>query len=157
MDLGAGRGACGDVHGWDREHLALPREDAKRTSVTARDCASPRRCQGLGIRWRSGTAPRPSHTHPCATIQTGLSTGRIKDSSFLLGGRAWRRTPDPVLGVRWSPDHWQARYQFFVYTAVHARPGVPRCLHLPRSVGHIARAGFPYGFCLLAGVDCKMQ
>ena len=99
MDMDAGRGACEDAHGWDPGHLALPGEDATRTSVTARNCASPRRCQRLGTRWLEGrdlgTAPRPPHAHPCATIQPGRSTGQIKDSSFLLGGR---RTPNTSLG-----------------------------------------------------------
>lgn len=75
----------------------------------------------------------------------------------MLGGRAWGRTPDTSIGSALvPPDRQQAQHQFFVYNS-RTRPGVSRCLHLLRSVGHIARAGFPYGFCLLAGIDWKMQ
>lgn len=90
-------------------HLVLPGEDAKRTSVTARSCASPRRCQRLGIRWLEGrgsgdhrSPPRP--LHPCAAIQHGLSTGQIKGSSFQPGRRALGRTPDTSSGSALVPQ-----------------------------------------------------
>ena len=54
-----------------------------------------------------------------------------------------------------SPDRGQTPHRFFVYTAPHAGgAAVPASL---RTVGHIARAGFPFGFCLLTGVDWRMQ
>lgn len=107
--MGAGRGACGDTHGWDPGHLALAREAAKRASVTARNCASPRRCQRLGTGWLEGRAPGtappppPWHTPMRYHPTWALSTGQIKDSSFPLGRRAWGRTPNTSLGSALVP------------------------------------------------------
>lgn len=56
-----------------------------------------------------------------------------------------------------TPKGQQAQQQFFVYALAHALPVIRQCLLLPGSAGCIARAGFPYGFCLLAGVDHQMQ
>lgn len=103
MDMGAGRGACEDAHGWDPGHLSLPGEDAKRTSVTPRNFASPRRCQRLGtgcLEGRDpGTAPRLPPTHPPMRYHPALavSTGQIKDSSFIWEG----------VGENAGYQHWE--------------------------------------------------
>lgn len=64
----------------------MPGEDAKRTSVTARNCASPRRCQRLGTGWLKGRdrhppPPTPMLYHP-AWVLYGSNKG-----SFLSTGQ----------------------------------------------------------------------
>ena len=53
------------------------------------------------------------------------------------------------------PDRGQTQHRLFVYTAAHAGGAAVRASL--RSVGHIAREGFLFGFCLLTGVDWRMK
>lgn len=138
-----------------------PERMRKETSMTAqlivhllgdaKGQGPPKMGKGSGVRPLPN--PQPMQYHPAWALHRSNKGQRFYAGMEGVGDHPGCKLQESA----GTPKGYQARHQFFVYVLAHALPMVRQCLLLPGGAGCIARAGFPYGFCLLAGVDYKMQ